>query len=113
MAVIVNAYVPAVVGVPEIVPVPSPLSVYVTPAGRPVADDAHVGDPVVVTVKVPARPVVKVAAAELVIWHAWLTVRVKCWAVKGRTTLMLKIVNAYVPAVVGVPDNVAVPYPPG
>ena len=111
VAVIVNAYVPAVVGVPEIVPVPFPLSVNVTPAGRPVADNAHAGNPVVVTVKVPARLVVKVAAAELVIWHTWLTVRVKCWAMKGLTKLATAIVNAYVPAVVGVPDSVAVPFP--
>ena len=63
MAVIVNVYVPAVVGVPASVPVPSRLSVNVTPDGSPVcrstADTAnpHVGDPVDVTVKLPARPV--------------------------------------------------------
>ncbi len=79
VAVIVNGYVPPVpaAGVPERVAVPSPLSVNVTPVGSaPVSDNPHVGDPVDVTVKVPAWPTVKVVPAELVIWHAWMTVRV-------------------------------------
>src|SRR5208283_2862413 len=79
MAVIVNGYVPAVpaAGVPASVAVPSLLSVKVTPVGRlPVSDNVHVGDPVDMTVTVPAWPTVKVLPAELVIWHPWTTVRV-------------------------------------
>ena len=52
---------------PEIVPVPSPLSVKLRPLGRePVFESAAVGEPVVETVKDLATPVVKVAELELV-----------------------------------------------
>ncbi len=116
VAVIVNGYVPAVVaaGVPEIVAVPSPLSVNVTPGGRRrSSDNAHVGVPVVVTVKVPAWPAVKVVPAGLVIWHAWRTVRVKTWVASGLTPFVAVIVTAYVPPepAAGVPASVAVPSP--
>ena len=64
--------------------VPSPLSVKVTPAGSaPVSVRAAVGNPVVVTVNVPAWPTVKVALAALVIAGAWSTVRVKLWVASG------------------------------
>ena len=60
VAVIVTAYVPPepAAGVPESVAVPSPLSVNVTPAGKPVADNAHVGVPadVAADVKVTGAP---------------------------------------------------------
>ena len=48
VAVIVIGYVPPVpaFGVPEIVAVPSLLSLKLTPDGSPVADNPHVGDPV-------------------------------------------------------------------
>ncbi len=65
VAVIVNGYVPPVpaAGVPASVAVPSQLSVNVTPDGSaPVSDKAALGTPVDLTVKVPARPVVKVSA---------------------------------------------------
>ena len=60
-------------GVPARVAVPSPLSVKVTPAGRvPVSDRVAVGNEApVVTVKVPAVPAVKVAAAALVMAGGW------------------------------------------
>ena len=50
VAVIVTGYVPAAVGLPENVPVPSKLSLNVIPDGRPVADNVHVGHPVDLTV---------------------------------------------------------------
>ncbi len=53
-------------GVPEIVAVPFPLSLNVTPRGSlPVSDNAELGAPVDVTVKVPAWPTSKVA------WWRW------------------------------------------
>ena len=62
LAVIVTAYVPPepAAGVPESVAVPSPLSVNVTPAGKPVADNVHLGTPVVDAkiTAVPAWPTV-------------------------------------------------------
>ena len=39
-------------------------------AGRPFSDNRQMGYPVVVTVKVPGWPTVKVVPLELVIWHA-------------------------------------------
>ena len=55
-------------GVPEIVAVPSSLSVKVTPEGSaPVWVKDAAGVPVVVTVNDPALPVVKVALSALVI----------------------------------------------
>ena len=60
-------------GVPASVAVPSALGVNVTPAGSaPVLDSVGAGNPVVVTVNVPAPPRPKVVAAALVIAGAWL-----------------------------------------
>ena len=101
-------------GVPASVAVPSPLSVNVTPGGSaPVSDNVELGTPVVVTVKVPAWPTVKVAPAGLVILGAWLTVRVKAWVASGLTPFVALIVNGYGPPVfaAGVPASVAVPSP--
>ena len=56
MAVIVTGYVPPVfaAGVPEIVAVPSPLSVHVSPGGSaPTTDNWHAGDPVTRDGKAP------------------------------------------------------------
>ena len=64
----------------------------------PVSDNAQLGTPVVVTVKVPAWPTVKVVPAGLVIWRAWLTVRVKVWVAAGPTPFVAVIVNGYVSA---------------
>ena len=68
-AVIVNVYVPAVVGAPEIVAVPSPLSVNKTPDGRlpDVTDKPGVGNPVDLTLKAQASPTRHVAWSALVI----------------------------------------------
>jgi hypothetical protein len=56
-------------GVPEIVAVPSPCSVNVTPAGRvaPLSLSAGAGAPLVVTVKAPDWPTVNLALSALVI----------------------------------------------
>src|SRR5258708_6632599 len=71
LAVIVSGYVPAVpaAGVASSVAVPLALFVNVTPEGKaPVSVIVlAAGDPVVVTVNVPATPTVNVAAFALVI----------------------------------------------
>src|SRR5713226_572773 len=67
-AVNVMANVPEAVGVPLSVPVPLPLSRKVTPAGKaPLSVMLGVGNPVVVTLNVPATPTWNVAAFTLVI----------------------------------------------
>ena len=62
---------------------PSPLSTKVTPAGRaPFSEMAAAGKPVVVTVKVPWLPTVKVVLVPEVMAAGWSTVSVKdCVAV--------------------------------
>jgi len=97
VAVIVNGYGPPepAAGVPVSVAVPFPLSVNVTPDGSaPFSDKTQGGTPLVVTVKVPAWPTVKVSTAELVIVHVigW-TVRVKLWVAGGVATFVAVIVN--------------------
>ena len=68
LAVMVIAELPAAAAVPEIVAVPFPLSVKLTPPGSdPVLLMAEVGLPVVVTVNVPAVPAVNVTLLALVI----------------------------------------------
>ena len=66
---------------PLSVAVPLPLLVNVTPLGRaPLSLTVGVGEPVVVTVKLPDWPTVKVVLVPLVMagaWVAWLTVSVK------------------------------------
>jgi hypothetical protein len=68
----------------------------VTPAGSapvaPMTIAAPLGTPVVVTVKVPAAPTVKVTALALVIAGAWLTVSVKLCVALGSTPLAAVIV---------------------
>ena len=83
----------------------------VTPEGSaPDSVIAAVGLPVVVTVNVPAVPAVNVAEVTLVMAGACCTVTVSvCWAVPY--ALAADRSMAYVPAVVGVPDRVAVPLP--
>ena len=67
----------------------------VTPAGSaPVSLSAGVGTPVVVTVKVPGVPTVKVALSALVIAGAWSTVSVKLWVASGSTPLAAVMVSA-------------------
>ena len=113
VAVIVNGYAPPepAPGVPASVAVPSPLSVNVTPGGSaPVSDNAQLGTPVVVTLKVPACPTVKVAWWALVIAHACAgsTVRVKVWVASGPATVVGGDRDRDVPGAVGVPENVPV-----
>src|SRR5262245_1445567 len=77
LAVTVIGYVPPVPapGVPLKTPV---AGVKVTPLGRaPLSLKVGVGEPVAVTVKVPALPTVNVVLFALVIAGVWFTVRVK------------------------------------
>src|SRR4051812_15413385 len=109
LAVKVIAYVPPVPGsgVPLSVPVPSPLSVKLTPEGRatpPRAIDG-VGTPVVVTVNDPLVPTVKVAAFRLVIVGALLTARViACEPLQPRLSVAVKV-SGNDPSWVGVPSS--------
>ena len=69
LALKVSGYVPSVpgAGVPPSVPVPLPLSVNVTAVGSaPDSVRDGTGDPVVVTVKLPAFPATKVVLVMLV-----------------------------------------------
>ena len=99
LAVKVRGYVPTVpdAGVPLRVAVPFPLFVKVTPLGK--APDSvmdGVGDPVVVTVKLPAAPTVNVVLLALVIVgevRAVLTVSVKLWLAGVPTPLLAVIVR--------------------
>lgn len=82
LAVNVMEYVPAVpdAGVPLRVPVPSPLSLKVTPLGSGgvlTSLNAGFGKPVVMTVNEPEAPTVKVVALRLVMAGASSTVSVK------------------------------------
>ena len=80
---------PGPVGVPATVAVPSPLSVKVKPAGNvPVSVMAAVGEPVVVTVKVPAEPIVNCAWFALVIAGGCWTVMVRVWVAFGLIPLL-------------------------
>ena len=83
----------------------------VTPLGSvPPSLKLGAGNPVTVTVNVPAVPTVNVVLFALVIAGAWLTVRVKlCTALLPTPLLALKLIG-YVPKVpaAGVPLNVLV-----
>jgi hypothetical protein len=105
-AVIVTAYVPPDVGVPERTPV---AGLNVTPAGSvPLSVNVGVGTPIAVTVNDPAVADVNVALFPLVIAGAELTVSVKLWLALGRIPFCAEIVMGYVPPVVGVPDRIPV-----
>src|SRR5512142_779611 len=71
--------------------------------------DALVGNPVVVTVNVPATPTENVALFALVMVGASLTVSVKLCVAFGATPLFAVIVIGNTPFAVGVPASVAVP----
>ena len=59
-----------------------PLSTNVTPLGRaPALVSAAVGDPVVVTLKVPALPAVKVVVVAEVMAGSWPSTSEKVWVV--------------------------------
>ena len=98
------------------VAVPSPLSVKVDDGGgeNPLVENAGVGVPVVVNVKLKGSPVMAVADAALVKVGALAsaTVSVKSWVNPGMFTPVLCADTAwYVPGVCTVPDIVAVPSP--
>jgi len=93
-------------GVPLSVPVPFPLSVKVTPLGSvPDSLSVGLGNPVVVTVKLPGAPTVKVALFALVMAGAWSTVSVKLCTAFGTAPFAAVIMMGYVPPVpaAGVP----------
>ncbi len=96
LAVIVIGKVPPALGVPASVAVPLLLLVNVTPAGSApvsvIAIAALVGNPVVVTVKVPATPVWNVTLFALVIAGAWFTLSVKLCVAFGAMPLLAVIV---------------------
>src|SRR5713101_6458203 len=106
------AIFPDAVGALFSVPVPLPLLRNVTPAGKaPLSVMLGVGDPLVVTVNVPAAPTWKVAAVALVIVGGWPTVSVKLCVAFGLTPFCAVNVMANVPDAVGVPLIVPVPLP--
>ena len=120
LAVKVSTNIPPLpdAGVPLKVAVPFPLFTNVTPLGSaPVSVSVGVGDPVVVTVKLPdVLPTVKVAVFALVIAGAVcavFTVRVKPWLAGVPTPLLAVKVREYVPPLpdAGIPLSVAVPFP--
>src|SRR5579872_33770 len=93
-ASMVNEYTPPwpVAGVPDSVAVPSPLSTKVTPVGRApdsVSVVATGKSELVVTVKVPVLPTVKVVEAPLVTSGAWSTS--SAWAPDGPVALAVKL----------------------
>ncbi len=93
VAVSGTAYVPAVVGVPDRVPVPLPLSVKVTPGGRLDQPRLGAGDPLVVTVKLNAVPAVPVALLALVNAGASPTTTVMVWVASGLIPLLAVMVS--------------------
>ena len=82
-------------GIPDSVAVPSLLFTKVTPAGRlpvrVIAMLGPVGYPVVVTVKVPGEPSVKVVWSALVIVGPSRTVKVNDWVASGAMPLLALI----------------------
>src|SRR5258708_23610985 len=106
------ANVPVAVAVPLSVPVPLPLLRNVTPAGKaPLSVMLGVGDPLVVTVNVPAAPTWNVTAFALVNAGALFTVSGKFCGAFGLTPFCAVNVMANVPDAVGVPLSVPVPLP--
>jgi hypothetical protein len=95
------------------VAVPSLLSVNVSPLGS-VPDSVMVaaGDPVVVTVYVPATPVLKEAVLGLVMLGASLLVKVKLWLTPPTLLAAVIVIGKLPPlAAAAVPAIVAVPLP--
>ena len=114
---IVNGYGTAepAAGVPASVAVPSPLSVNVTPGGSApfLGQPRKEGYPVVVTVKVPARPAVKVVPAGAGDLTRRRVDREGEGLGGGRTDTVIGGDREPIcgPPVVGVPASVAVPFP--
>ena len=96
------AKLPDCVGVPDKTPPEN-----VTPVGRvPASVIVGVGEPVAVTVNVPAVPTTKVVLFALVMAGAWLTVSVKLCVAWVPMPLFAWKVIGNVPDWVGVPDKV-------
>ena len=111
VAVMVKVVTPTALGVPEIVALPLPLLVKVTPAGSdPVLPSVGTGYPVAVTVKLNAVPWVAVVELALVILGSCPTVRVKAW-VAVPVLFLAVMVNVDAPPAAGVPEMVALPLP--
>lgn len=94
--------------------VPFPLFTKVTPLGRaPVILKLGAGNPLAVTIKVPAVPTTNVVDAALVIAGASFTVRMNVWVAGGLSPLVAVIVRGYTPPVPAAPPpaRVAVPSP--
>jgi len=89
-------------GVPE----STPAVVKVTPEGRaPVSVKVGAGEPVAVTVKVPAEPAVKVVLLALVMAGAWLTVKVNFCVAAVPTPFEALMQMVKDPALAGVPER--------
>src|SRR5664280_1582128 len=109
VAVMVTTEKLKVVGVPEMVAVPLVLALKVNPLGRaPVSASVAVGEPVVVTVKVEALPTVGVTRELLVNFGGVPMVMVKACVTEPLALVAVRV-RMEVPAVVGVPEMVAVP----
>jgi hypothetical protein len=96
VAVMVMGYVPPVplAGVPARVAVPLPLSVKVTPVGSvPDSPSDAAGNPVAVTVKVPADPVVNVVEAADDTAGAWSIANVNVWVADEPAPLLATMVT--------------------
>jgi hypothetical protein len=115
LALIDKGQEPAVpaAGVPEIVAVPLPLSVKLTPVGRaPVSASVGVAEPVVVTENEPETPTVKAVEAALVMAEGWPMDRSRSWvALPATLTAVRATVLSPISEAVGVPEMVAVPLP--
>src|SRR5258708_34018326 len=106
------ANVPDAVGVPLSVPVPLLLLRNVHPAGKGALwVMLGVGDPLVVTLNVPAAPTWNVAAFALVIVVGCPTVSVKLCVAFGLTPSCAVNAMAIVPDAVGAPLGVPGPVP--
>jgi hypothetical protein len=101
--------------VPDRVAVPFPLSEKLTPVGSdPDSLRSGVGVPVVVTVKEPEEPSLKIVLLDEVMFGACsteVTVSVKLWFAGLPTPLLAVKVIGKLPLDVGVPDKLAVPFP--
>ena len=83
--------VPAAGG-PLMVAVPLPLSTKLTPVGKaPTSDNAGLGNPEVVTIKLPFVPTVNVVLFALVIVGASFTVKVKACELLPEALLALMV----------------------
>src|SRR6516162_3474188 len=98
VAVMVSVKVPAVFDLPDMVAVPLPLFLKLTPVGSvPVLVSDGAGNPTVVTVKENCVLTLSVAVAALVMAGAWRTVSVKFWVAVVPTPLAAAMARGNVP----------------